>query len=161
MMAAKGVFHHRDLVHQDLQRELWVGRRASFERGQTMIDFNSLIALVLGLSVPALVAYNVWRVVRRGRQFKALREHGVSAQAVVTDKVAFNSSDTVRQGRLIYTFRAPDGALYEHRSLVSAEVFDSVNPGSALEVVYVPDNPVVNAPRYLIDQLRSTSEKSP
>lgn len=117
--------------------------------------FALSFSLLLVLGLPLVVIYNIWHAARRGRQFKELLKHGVEAQAMVTDKIRFRSNIL----RLIYSFQASGGKSYQHRSMVSNDVFDSVNQGSALDIVYLPENPAVNAPRYLVEQLRAGMAK--
>lgn len=100
----------------------------------------------------AIVVAIVFFIVRRGRQMSRIARYGVAGEGEVVKK--FRLPGPHSAPRIRYRFRANDGQWYENRVTVSESAYESLSEGGRIELAYVPDQPSLNAARYLVNQMR-------
>ena len=111
--------------------------------------------LVLLLLVAA-IAYAIWRVVRRGRDFAQLVRDGVDARGVVVRKTTFGTAAARRHNRFLdYRYQDDRGAEHSHRSKVTPTAWDAHEEGGPIEIVYSRSQPQISAPRWLVEPARA------
>jgi len=105
----------------------------------SFVDF--VTGNIIGAIIPLLlVGYTVYAIIRRGFEMRRLATEGVETTGTVTQKVIF------RRGRcqIKYAYYDSFGKDYHHTSLVSRELYDSLEVGSPVKVVYLPSRPSVS-----------------
>jgi len=112
--------------------------------------------IVIGLLLPVLVlAGIVYLGVRRGFEIRELCDHGVAAAGrIVGKRFPGEPGATTRQKKLVYEYSDRTGTIQSHTSVVSLEVYQTLNEGDIIEVVYSSKRPESSAPECLIDQCR-------
>jgi hypothetical protein len=100
--------------------------------------------------------------VRRGLQMKQLAADGVEATATVTRKLKFSSQGTAtqRQYRVLYTYTDEYGRNYKAKTGVSKDVFDSLQEGGPIAIMYSRSKPGVSGPTYQVEQARQALKRN-
>lgn len=120
-----------------------------------MIEGFSLFVLIPAV-VLACVAY---LVIRRGVHFRRLLKDGVETTGTVVSMITFRGKGSARGRYLRYEYRDAVGRLHSHRSLVSREIWDSVEEGGQIAIVYSSSKPEISAPAYLVEINRAATNK--
>lgn len=101
-------------------------------------------------------------VVHRGLQMKKLAHDGVLAEGRVIEKPRrSNTQGRGGTGYLRYEFTAANGRCYERRVAVGEEIYAKYGEGDGIGVVYLPDDPKVNAARYMVNLSRQALKLPP
>lgn len=112
------------------------------------------MSFVLAWSLSFLVvALVIRRIYRRGLQVRALSERGIAARAQVASKWRVRISADRRAWALRYRFEA-GGTEFSARTLDVRDSFTQPEPGDAFDVYYLPENPGLSAPAWLIEEAR-------
>ena len=98
---------------------------------------------VLLFSVLVAVVYLKARKTRI--ELKTLSERGVSTTARLLDKQATRGPKGLRRYRFRYTFPLKLGETVEHTAFVSNRLYGRYQTGDSLTVLFLPDNPSVQA----------------
>jgi hypothetical protein len=100
--------------------------------------------------------------VRRGLQMKQLAADGVHATGTVTRKLRFSGQGTVRQRnyRVLYTYTDDFGRRHQAKAGVSKAVFDGLEEGGPIAVMYSRTRPSVSGPAYQVEQTRQALSRS-
>lgn len=101
-----------------------------------------------------IVGLAMRRTIGRGRQVQALSQRGIAAQAEVVRKWRKLVGSGRRETALIYRFAA-QGEEFAAETLEARNAFTHLEPGDTLEIYYLPENPAVSAPAWLVDEARS------
>ena len=118
-----------------------------------------MFKLILVLIV-AGVAFAIWALVKRGREFGDLARRGIPATAKVTRKFRTGKGGPGSPGRRIgYAYTGPDGIAYERFATITVGRFIEVEEGSDLPIVLLPDRPGVAAPAWLVESAREALAK--
>ncbi len=117
-----------------------------------------ILNVAVAVSIPLLIVYWVYRLVRRGYEIKALVERGVPVTARVTQRRKYNATGTKGGNKYVaYEFLGPDGATHNGRFAASDLQFDEADVGLPIEVVCLPDRPSVNATREIVELSRPSA----
>lgn len=111
--------------------------------------------LIILIPLFLIFAVNVAIWVRRGLQIKQLAERGMPGRAVVVKKFPRRKQRT----RIQYEFSGTTDQPIRHNSMVSAAVYQSIEVGRSIDIEFLPENPKVNAPKYLVEQARTALQK--
>jgi len=96
---------------------------------------------IIGALVPlSLVGYTIFVIIRRGLEMRRLATEGVETTGTVTRKAIFRRG----QCQIKYTYHDSFGRGYHRASLVSRELYDGLEVGSPVKVVYLPSRPSVS-----------------
>lgn len=100
-----------------------------------------------------LVAGAIWlkRGYGRAKALMPLTEKGVPATATVTKKL--RASSPSRKVHLVYAFETASGR-FEGRTEGFSRDLNHFTVGDGIEIVYLPDQPKVSAPRWVVEQAR-------
>jgi hypothetical protein len=101
-----------------------------------------------------LAGYAIYRVVRRGLEFRQLVEDGVDASATVVSRRLFRNGSGNRAATLRYRYQDALGRSHEYNSMVSRSIWEAHPEGSAFEIVYSRSRPALSAPRALVEPAR-------
>ncbi len=97
---------------------------------------------IIGAIIPLLlVGYAVYAIIRRGFEMRRLATEGVETTGTVIRKAGFGP----RRYQIKYAYHDASGKEYHHASLVSRELYHSLEVGSPVQVVYLPSRPSVSA----------------
>jgi hypothetical protein len=114
----------------------------------------------VGALIPVLlVGYALYEVVRRGFEMRRLATEGVETSGTVTRKVTFRGRGSRRRYQITYAYHDAFGREHSHRSVVSRELYDSLEVGSPVTVVYLPDRPSVSGLRSDVEDARRALER--
>jgi hypothetical protein len=105
----------------------------------SFVDFvtgNIIGAIILLL----LIGYSVYWVVRRGFERRRLAIEGVETTGTVTRKLLFHPD----RCQIKYVYYDAFGKKYHRASFVSRELYDSLEVGDPVKVVYLPSRPSVS-----------------
>lgn len=104
-----------------------------------------------------LVAYAVYRVVRRGLELRRLVDDGVEVEGRVLEVTRFvgKAGGSTASIYLRYEYVDSRGGTHRHRSLVSTEFAARHPAGSPIALVYSRSRPAVSSPRELVEQSRT------
>lgn len=110
---------------------------------------------ILIIAVVVALAYYAWRRISvRGRQMAML----ISRGTVVTGKVVRTErkrlSRAYKACRVRYEFTTTGGLSYEREIEVLPKEFGNYSEGQAIDIVYDPVDPEVNALRDAVDAVR-------
>jgi hypothetical protein len=120
--------------------DLFIGLVA-FAKGNIMI----MLSFLMGAIVPLLlVGYTVYTVIRRGFEMRRLAIEGVETTGTVTRKLTFRGTGSHRRYQIKYAYHDAFGREHSHASLVSRELYDSLEVGDPVKVVYLPSRPSVS-----------------
>jgi len=112
-----------------------------------------LLLILIPLFLIFTINVAVW--VRRSLQIKQLTERGMPGRAVVVKKFPRRKQRT----RIQYEFSGTTDQPIRHSPTVSQAVYQSLEVGSSIDIEFLPENPKVNAPKYLVDQARAALQK--
>lgn len=119
---------------------------------------STFAIVVAGLVLSVGVA--LYLVAKRALEFKQLVEDGVDASARVVDKFrAGRAVSAARNRHLRYAYRDAQGNEHRHRMQVTSSVWQALEVGDAIDIVYSRSKPHVSAPRYLVDPARAATAK--
>jgi hypothetical protein len=110
----------------------------------SFVDF--VTGNIIGAIIPLLlVGYAVYAIIRRGFEMRRLATEGVETTGTVTQKVIFRRRGRYRgRYQIKYAYHDAFGKDYHRASLVSRELYDSLEVGSPVKVVYLPSRPSVS-----------------
>lgn len=113
-----------------------------------------LIFLLLAIVLVALVTVLalIRRFSRRQVQLQLLADSGLFTTGVVIKKN--RSSGKQRIYRLHYAFKANNGRRYRSAIAVAPYIWNCYDPGAAIDVAFMPDDPRINSPKYLVNEIR-------
>jgi hypothetical protein len=120
---------------------LFIGLGA-FAKGNIMI----MLSFLMGAIVPLLlVGYAVYTMIRRPFEMRRLAIEGVETTGTVTRKLTFRGKGHgIRRYQIKYAYHDAFGREHSHASLVSQELYDSLEVGDPVKVVYLPSRPSVS-----------------
>ncbi|BCX03845.1 MAG: hypothetical protein KatS3mg053_1783 [Candidatus Roseilinea sp.] len=105
----------------------------------SFVDF--VTGNIIGALVPlGIVGYVIFVIIRRGLEMRRLATEGVETTGTVTQKVFFSRG----RCQIKYTYHDSFGRDYHRASLVSREIYDGLEVGSPVKVVYLPSRPSVS-----------------
>ncbi len=105
----------------------------------SFVDF--VTGNILGAIIPLLlIGSTVYWVIRRGFDMRRLATEGVKTTGTVTRKLLFRRN----RCQVKYAYHDAFGKEYHHTSFVSRELYDSLEVGSPVKVVYLPSRPSVS-----------------
>ncbi len=105
----------------------------------SVVDF--VTGNIIGAIIPLLlVGYAVYAIIRRGFEMRRLATEGVETTGTVTRKLLFRRN----RCQIKYAYCDSFGKDYHHTSFVSRELYDSLEVGSPVKVVYLPSRPSVS-----------------
>jgi hypothetical protein len=110
-----------------------------------------VIICLLGL---VLIGLAIRKTIGRGKQVQALSQRGIATQAKVVRKWRKLVGSGRRETALVYRF-AVQGKEFAAETLEARNAFTHLEPGDILEIYYLPENPSVSAPAWLVDEVRS------
>lgn len=97
---------------------------------------NIIVAIIPLL----LVGYAAYAIIGRVFEMRRLATEGVDTIGTVTQKVMFRRA----RCQIKYAYYDRLGQDYHHTSLVSRELYDSLEVGSPVKVVYLPTRPSIS-----------------
>jgi len=108
----------------------------------------------LAAFLPPVFFLVLWVLIirKRGLEFRYLVQSGIETLAAVVKKLRLRSGG--RRTALVYEFADPKGAAHRRRVFVTREVYDSVQEGSPVAVMYLAKKPSVNALKSDVEQAR-------
>jgi hypothetical protein len=106
-----------------------------------------------------LIGYALYAVVRRGFEMRRLATEGVETSGTVTRKVTFRGRGSHRRYQITYAYHDAFGREHSRRSVVSRELYDSLEVGSPVTVVYLPDRPSVSGLLSDVEDARRALER--
>ena len=109
----------------------------------------------------AIAATSIALIVRRGLQITALAHNGVVGRASILKKFYSGSGMGSSSEVLRYEFRTPNGRRYENKIHVSMEVYNTHNVGDPIDIVYLENQPEVNAAKYMVNLSREALNLPP
>jgi uncharacterized membrane protein YdbT with pleckstrin-like domain len=96
---------------------------------------------VISAIIPLLlIGYTVYWFVRRGFEMRRLTTEGVETTGTVTRKLLFRRN----RCQIKYVYQDQFGRKHHHAPMVSRELYDSLEVGSPIKVVYLPSRPSVS-----------------
>jgi hypothetical protein len=102
---------------------------------------HSLTGNVIGAIIPLLlVGYAVYVIIRRGFEMRWLATEGVESIGTVIRKSTFRHN----RYQIKYAYQDSFGREHHNASFVSQELYDSLEVGSPVRVVYLPRKPSVS-----------------
>jgi hypothetical protein len=113
------------------------------------------IWIVLGM----LSFLAIWMVpgYRRAKQIQQLIEHGQSIQGVIVGKRSSRGANS-RRRMIVYEYTV-DGRQRQARTRVSAEQFAAMEEGQLIAVRFLPDQPEISAPEFVVEQGRQHAKR--
>ncbi|WP_080918795.1 DUF3592 domain-containing protein [Manganibacter manganicus] len=106
---------------------------------------------LLGLVIVGLV---VRGAIGRGKQVQALTQRGIATQAQVVRKCRKLVGSHRHEWAFRYRFSV-EGREFDAQTLDVRDAFTHLEPGDTLDIYYLPENPSVSAPAWLVDEARS------
>lgn len=125
---------------------------------------DNLLITILVLAIPAATLYFgvrwIKHVFKRGREMKALAEHGTTVAGYIKlrERIIRSRAGT-SQLYLTYQFQDASGQEHTKRLRVFESEFKTADEGEPVEVVYLREDPEVNALRYFVDEMRAALNK--
>jgi len=105
------------------------------------------------LLIVAAILY--WWFIRRGKGMAVdmgkLVEHGVDIEAKVVSKTRSERSNRY----LLYSFTLENRQSYSKQISPDFKLWDSLNEGDKIPVVYLPENPEVSAIKETVEKVRA------
>lgn len=116
-----------------------------------------MFSVVAGILVITLgwIGTFVWR----GMQLRKLVESGVPGTGTVERIWSYHGAASVRNFRLRYAFQAPNGQRYSRAISITSGEKSRYAEGQTVDIIYLPNNPGVNALTTLVDQARTALDK--
>jgi hypothetical protein len=103
---------------------------------------GSATGTIIGAIIPLLlVGYAVYAIVRRPFEMRWLATEGVESIGTVTRKVA---AFRLHRYQIKYAYQDSFGREHHNAALVSRDLYDSLEVGSPVRVVYLPRKPSVS-----------------
>ena len=101
----------------------------------------------------------IWRVpgYRRAKQIQKLIEHGQSIQGVIVGKRSSRRANS-RRPMIFYEYTV-EGRQRQARASVSAEQFAAIEEGQLIAVRFLPDQPEISAPEFVVEQGRQHAQR--
>lgn len=128
------------------------------------MDVSGLLTLIIVLlAIPAVVAFAVFMVIRRGLQMKKLAHLGIPITGkvlLVKQLASTHHSRQTRHWRLRYAFTLPDGRTFENGVNPSTEE-RQLQAGSPIDLVYLPADPQISATRGMVNLSRKALKLPP
>jgi hypothetical protein len=117
-----------------------------------MVTWLALVPIVAG----ALLFIGAIRVaIRWGNEFAELQQFGVETTGTVLKKSAFNAKPGPARF-LRYEYRDQFGVPHSRKVPVTQAVWETLQEGGPIEIVYSQRRPKVSAPKYLMDVAKSS-----
>jgi hypothetical protein len=112
--------------------------------------------------VPALfIAGFIAFAIRRGLQLKQLAGDGVEAAGTVTRKLTFRGRGiSQRTYRVLYSYTDEFGSPHRAKTGVSKAVFDDLEEGGPIAIMYSRSRPHVSGPTYQVEQARQALKRN-
>lgn len=111
------------------------------------------VPIVILVAIVGIVAM-IRRVSKRGDELKQLCDRGQAVVGKLTQLRKQRRSRTDDDHYITYTFTSGGGIEYSRELKVSEYEFADYAEGQAVDVVYLPDDPNINALKTLVDQMR-------
>ncbi|HET7618173.1 MAG TPA: DUF3592 domain-containing protein [Vicinamibacterales bacterium] len=123
-----------------------------------MMSSVALFVVAPALFMVGLIVF----ALRRGLQMKQLAADGVEATGTVTRKLKFSGGATATQRtyRVLYTYTDEYGRNYKAKTGVSKDVFDSLQEGGPIAIMYSRSKPGVSGPTYQVEQARQALKRN-
>ncbi|MBL7685653.1 MAG: hypothetical protein JNK65_06440, partial [Deltaproteobacteria bacterium] len=93
----------------------------------------------------------IYQIITRAKEMPLLVKEGVIVQAKIVSK----SPKKTRRENIDYEFQDALGKVYRRHITLPLALFDQVQVGDSIEVVYLPQNPKVSSGKYWVDQYRA------
>jgi hypothetical protein len=105
----------------------------------SFVDFatGNIIGAIISL---LLVGYAVYAIIRRGFEMRWLATEGVESIGTVIRKTTFRHN----RYQIKYAYQDSFGREHHNAALVSRELYNSLEVGSPVKVVYLPRKPSVS-----------------
>lgn len=120
--------------------DLFIGLVA-FTTENIIISLSFLIGAIISV---LLVGYAVYAIIRRGFEMRQLAIEGVETTGTVTRKLTFRGKGHLRRYQIKYAHHDAFGREHSRASLVSEELYNSLEVGDPVKVVYLPSRPSVS-----------------
>jgi hypothetical protein len=114
-----------------------------------------MLWILLGV---VLAAALVLIPVRRGLQIRKLVDGGVTTEGTVAKKWRHTSSGTSKK-RIRYEFKDRNGHTYSRAIAASETEYGQLAVGDKIKVVYLPNQPKINALESLVDLAKEALRK--
>jgi len=113
------------------------------------------------IGVPALL---ILMSKKRGKEIYALAKGGQTVRAVVVDKKKIRGSSTgsgtgSTSYKVSYVYKTENAEEFSKQVNVSMDIFDGLETGSEVGVVYLPSQPDVSAMEYMVDLVKGAMKK--
>ncbi len=115
--------------------------------------------LLLALLAFVAIAFTAWRGNQRAKQLQGLLQRGQPTMGVVTARHTFRGKTGVRRF-ILYEYEAA-GQTYKGRSHVNRQTFERWAEGASMPVRYLPEDPRIAAPQFVIDEAQRIAHASP
>ena len=109
---------------------------------------------IVALGVIAGIFWAIRRVAKRGQRLKLLSERGRTVVGTVTHVRAERRSRGEKDLVVGYSFKSGGGTEYSRKLIVTPQEFKSFSQGQHIDIVYLPDDPNINAMKKLVDQIQ-------
>jgi hypothetical protein len=97
---------------------------------------------IIGAIIPLLlVSYALYAMIRRAFEMRWLATEGVESIGTVRQKSTFRHN----RYQIKYAYQDSFGREHQHAALVSRELYNNLEVGSPVKVVYLPRKPSVSA----------------
>ncbi|MFO1518150.1 MAG: hypothetical protein U1F57_00575 [bacterium] len=103
----------------------------------------------------AIIIAVVFLILQRAKELPLLAREGMTTSAKVIWKTPAHTDAT--RTSLIYEFQDSMGKTYQRNIELPRSLFDALNVGDPLEVVYLPREPKKSSAKYWVDRVRSSS----
>ena len=114
---------------------------------------------IVALALVAGIVLAIRRVAKRSQSLKLLGERGHSVVGTVTHVRAERRSRGEKDLVVRYSFKSGGGTEYSHQLKVTPKEFKSYSEGQDIDIVYLPDDPNVNALKVLVDQITNAMNR--
>lgn len=114
------------------------------------LNVRPIVGLFVGLFVAA-AAFSVWQGVRRARQLALLAERGQRLHGTIVARRSVRRRSGPPRYRITYEYPAAT-SIKRGTSIVSAARYASCAEGDPIDLAYLPDQPDVVAPRFVVDE---------
>ena len=119
-----------------------------------------LLILIIVLLIGTGVIFVVRRLSRRGQELKQLCENGSAAVGTLTEVRAERRSRSEDDHFIRYTFKSFTGNEYSRELKVKESEYVNYTQGQAVDIIYLPNDPDINALKILVDQMREALQQS-
>lgn len=117
--------------------------------------------IFFGIIAPLLIfAAIIALAVRRGLEMRQLCEQGIRTTGRVAEKRSLSGAGAgAKQKKIVIHYQDQAGLSHSRTSSIPLSVFEQYAVNDRIEVVYLPTNPSISAPGYLVDQCREALRK--